>query len=60
MFERIDENFDKRISIDEFKKAIPEINKWGVQIEDPEETFKEIDADGAGMLLFDEFCKWAI
>jgi Ca2+-binding EF-hand superfamily protein len=60
MFERIDTNFDRRVSIEEFKKAVPEINKWGVTVEDPEATFKEIDADGQGMLLFDEFCGWAI
>ena len=36
------------------------MNKWGANIEDPGETFKEIDVDGGGMVLFDEFAAWAM
>jgi len=27
---------------------------------DPEDQWKKCDADGAGKVLFDEFCNWAI
>ncbi len=32
----------------------------GVTITNPMETFAEIDCDGGGMILFDEFAHWAI
>jgi hypothetical protein len=31
-----------------------------LKVEDPAATFKAIDADGGGMILFDEFAHWAI
>ncbi|KRX09832.1 hypothetical protein PPERSA_02704 [Pseudocohnilembus persalinus] len=60
MFQRIDKNFDRRVSLEEFKQAVPEINKWGVTITNPEKSFQQIDKNGGGMILFDEFCQWAI
>jgi len=60
MFERIDENHDKKVTIVEFKHALPEMEKWGVKIQNPAATFKEIDLNGGGVILFDEFCHWAI
>ncbi len=33
---------------------------WVGEISDPEETFKQIDKNGGGQILFDEFCTWAI
>lgn len=36
------------------------MEKWGISISDPEATFDEIDTNGGGMILFDEFCEWAI
>ena len=33
---------------------------WGITITDAKAAWKEVDADGAGMVLFDEFCNWAI
>jgi len=60
MFIAIDESGDQRISLEEFKKAVPQIEKWGVKITDPEATFKKVDSDNGGMLLFDEFAHWAL
>ena len=58
-FDRVDQDDDKRIEFDEFLSCVPMIELWVGKIEDPEATFKEIDSDGHGMILFDEFCVWA-
>ena len=60
MFDQVDTSDDGRVSKEEFKTALPLIESWGVKIEDPEESFNEIDTDGGGMLLFIEFANWAI
>lgn len=39
---------------------MPLIAKWGIKIQNPDLTFKQIDKDGGGMILFNEFCQWAI
>ena len=36
------------------------MEKWIGQIDDIEEEFNQIDANEGGVILFDEFCKWAI
>lgn len=59
MFDQIDGG-DHRMSLDEFKAAIPKIEAWGVKIDDPDATFSEIDSNGGGQVLFDEFADWAI
>ena len=33
---------------------------WGIDVEDPEQTFKNIDTNGGGEILFDEFAEWVI
>merc|ERR1719431_425375 len=58
-FVRVDENSDKRISLDEFKSAQDKIESWVGKI-DAEVEFSKIDSNGGGFILFDEFCKWAI
>jgi Ca2+-binding EF-hand superfamily protein len=60
MFDKIDTNDDKKVTLSEFKLAMPLMEKWGVKVDDPEKTFKEIDQNGGGSILFDEFCHWAI
>ena len=60
MFERVDASGDHKISLEEFKKALPTMKKWGVEVEDPEKEFKEIDKNGGGSIMFDEFCHYAI
>ena len=58
-FDRVDSNDDNRIGFEEFKKCLPSIEKWVGKIENPQATFKKIDSDGHGMVLFDEFVDWA-
>mmetsp|Transcript_110337 Transcript_110337/g.308421 ORF Transcript_110337/g.308421 Transcript_110337/m.308421 type:complete len:182 (+) Transcript_110337:83-628(+) len=60
MFEDLDSGDDNRISLDEFKAAVPKMEAWGVKIDDPDATFAEIDSNGGGQLLFSEFADWAI
>lgn len=60
MFERVDASGDHKISLDEFKTAIPTMKKWGVVITDPVKEFKKIDKNGGGSIMFDEFCAYAI
>lgn len=61
---------DRRMSLEEWTAAYPKISKAGYgfvalsKIEDQstedsaETVFKEMDADGKGMVLLVEFCKW--
>lgn len=59
MFRRLDKNGDRRLDLSEFKQAIPTLEQWGITITDPVASFHAIDIDGAGFVLFDEFCLWA-
>ena len=36
------------------------MENWGIKITDPAKTFAEIDTDKGGMILFNQFCRWAI
>ena len=60
MFDDIDTNDDRRISITEFKAGVPKMKEYGVNIGDPQAEFNKIDVNGGGMILFDEFCAYAI
>lgn len=60
MFLRIDKNFDKKISLNEFKAAVPMMKQWGVNVADPVAEFNKIDTNRGGAVLFDEFCHYAI
>ena len=59
-FCRVDETDDHRINRAEFVKAAPKIEKWVGPIADPDATFDQIDSNGGGVILFDEFVAWAI
>lgn len=59
MFSAIDSSGDRRVSLSEFKSAVPLIETWGSKIENPEKTFRSIDTNGGGFILFDEFADWA-
>ena len=59
-FKRVDNNNDDRIDIDEFIQALDVIQKWVGPISDPEAEFEDIDRNGGGIILFDEFCGWAL
>ena len=60
MFCRIDTSDDFKVDINEFKKAVPILEKWGVKITDPNDEFKKIDTNNSGSIMFDEFCEYAI
>lgn len=62
VFASLDENSDKRVDLEEFCKALPELTRWGsFQVEpgQEEEVFKEA-SKGQERLLFDDFCKWVM
>ena len=60
MFQKMDKSGDHQISLEEFKSALPTMEKWGVNIRDPEEEFQEIDKNNSGTISFEEFCNYAI
>ena len=59
-FDRIDTSNDLKISRDEFTAAIPLLQKWGVDMSDPEKQWREADKDHGGVIIFSEFSEWAI
>lgn len=61
VFKEIDKSNDNRISFDEFRTAIPFLNKIGIDVNDDyliRDTFNEIDSNNGGMILFDELITW--
>ena len=62
MFEKLDKSGDHQINLEEFKKAIPTMEKWGYKMtnEEAEKEFKEIDKNNGGTISFEEFCSFAI
>ena len=60
MFCRLDTSDDFKINLDEFKKGIPIMAKWGIKITNPEEEFNKIDKNKGGSIMFDEFSEYAI
>lgn len=60
MFKKIDKSGDDKISLKEFKEAIPIMKKWGVVVKDPVKEFQKIDVNNGGSLLFDEFSHYCI
>ena len=59
-FDRIDTSGDRRVSYSEFCAAIPDLERWNIDMSNPEAQWKVADRDGGGMILFIEFCSWAI
>jgi Ca2+-binding EF-hand superfamily protein len=53
----IDQDFDKRLDIQEFLKGA---KKLGLKMKKKElkKEFEEMDANSGGIVLFDEFCAW--
>ena len=58
-FKRIDDGADGRIDCEEFCNAKDMIEKWVGPMEDPAAEFAQIDTNGGGQILFDEFCDWS-
>jgi len=60
MFDQIDKNDDRRITINEFRMAQDKMEAYGIKIKDVDAEFNKIDTNGGGMILFDEFDSYAI
>jgi len=59
-FSKIDEDGDRRLTLEEFKAQKEQIEIWVGPVEDMEAEFNIIDDNGGGIILFDEFCEWAL
>ena len=59
MFCILDTSGDHKIDFEEFKSALPQIEKWGVKVADPQAAFEQISS-GDGKIIFNEFAEWAI
>jgi len=62
MFQILDVNSDRRVSLDEFTMAATSLADWGLNV-DPNALpgiFQQIDINGGGQILFVEFADWAI
>ena len=46
--------------MDEFAKAIPKMEEWGIDMSNPQAQWYKADKNGGGVILFDEFVAWAI
>jgi len=56
VFDEIDTDDDRRIDLEEFKKGFECLNMSGDY--KAETVFAEIDRNGGGYILFNEFCSW--
>lgn len=54
IFNRIDDNGDKRLQFEEFQIALSE---YGIEadVQTQKECFQEMDLDGTGVVNYDEF-----
>ena len=59
-FNKLDDNQDARISKEEFFKSKANLQRWGVDMSDPNFTWASIDRDGSGRIHFYEFAHWVI
>ena len=60
IFDQIDTSKDRRVSMQEFEKAVPLLQEKGMNISDPKAIFNKIDTNHGGYILFDEFCHYVI
>lgn len=60
MFDAVDKDDDRRVTVNEFMQAQDLIESFGVKFDDPREEFNKIDTNGGGMILFDEFSHYCI
>jgi len=59
-FDRIDAGGDRRVDYSEFLAAKTRLETWGINMSNPDASWKECDKNGGGQVLFDEFSEWAI
>lgn len=57
VFDAIDTGDDRRMDLAEFKKGLPHVG-MNLPDDEAEAMFAEIDTNGGGQVLFDEFCIW--
>ena len=57
VFEEIDSDGDRRLTLDEFKSGC---SKMGLQVsgKQADQVFASMDTNDGGKVLFDEFCAW--
>lgn len=60
IFNQIDTSKDRRVSLQEFEKAVPLLQKKGLNVPDAKAIFHKIDTNNGGYILFDEFCHYVI
>jgi hypothetical protein len=56
VFDKIDTDDDRRIDLTEFKRGFDLLGLD--KTHKPDAVFKAVDANGGGIILFDEFCAW--
>ena len=56
-FISIDRDFDRRLDFNEFRKGAKKL-KLKMKKSKAKKEFNEMDANGGGLVLFDEFCVW--
>ena len=56
-FDAVDHDDDRRITADEFYAAVSH-NNFKLKEKTATEAFEEMDVNGGGQVLFDEFCKY--
>eukprot|EP00047_Mylnosiga_fluctuans_P011490 m.21728 g.21728 ORF g.21728 m.21728 type:complete len:179 (+) comp3660_c0_seq1:40-576(+) len=57
VFDDIDKNDDRRLTLEEFTKGLPHLGLH-LSAAEAKATFNEIDSNHGGFILFDEFCQW--
>ena len=57
LFDNIDTGDDRRVDIEEFKAGLSSLG-MELENEEAEAEFADIDKNGGGQILFDEFCTW--
>jgi len=60
VFDSADLDSDGRVTWSEFEFALPLMSKWGIDISEPRQLWNMADANGGGVILFDEFIDWVI
>lgn len=56
----MDSKGDKKLDKEEFKEFHHYLIPWGIKINNPLSTFKEMDHNSGGFVLFNEFSDWII
>ena len=62
IFQKVNSTREPKITLEEFKKAIPRLKEWGVEIKEneAEKEFNNIKVDNKDTISFEEFCDFAI